>query len=694
MRIHAAGLGPALFSLFLFPLVASAADSPDAARPDTLVVPLQEVVVTGVRVPEAALKVPAAITIVDRARFENTRALNLSEALVSVPGVVAQSRAGAQDVRVTIRGYGARGSGERSNSGVMRGIRVLTDGIPITEPDGRTAFDLVDLAVTDRVEVSRTNASALYGNASGGVINLRTNLDFAAPWQEYRQYVGAWGFHREQGVFGLTAGRGRGVFTLGNTTFDGWRDHSQSTGTQAHVRFDTPVGEGDHLGVLMDGVSDLNRFPGALTLEQYTQDPSMANPAYVTRDERRRNRIGRMALTFDRHAEESHDLSLTAYVEPKFLQRSERNRFREFNRAHLGGSAVYRLLTRPATTIESRSSAGFDDGFQDGSVLFYDLVEGHRGPNLIANSREGANAAGGFVQQELVWRERWSARVALRYDDLWYISEDHIDPSLDATKHFTHLTPKGSVAFLGGAYTLYAALGGGVEAPAFNEIDPPPAVESSTSINPFLEPMLSTTYEVGAKGGTPLPARLGHLRYDAALYWIDVSNDIIPYDGGAYYFTAGKSRRKGAEVGLDWLPVERLMVGVSGTLSDNVYLDYVNQFGDFSGNEVAGLPGATLSGLLRYAVGLGLSADLSVEHLGGYYADDANTAPVDAYTMLGASLGFERHLGVVAMRAFVSGSNLTDERYVASVFINGVNGQFYEPGLPKSWSAGLTLRLE
>lgn len=36
--------------------------------------------------------------------------------------------------------------------------------------------------------------------------------------------------------------------------------------------------------------------------------------------------------------------------------------------------------------------------------------------------------------------------------------------------------------------------------------------------------------------------------------------------------------------------------------------------------------------------------------------------------------------------------NLLDARYVASVFINGVNGRFYEPGLERNFLVGLSLR--
>ena len=47
-----------------------------------------------------------------------------------IPGVIAQSRYGTSDVRLIIRGFGARGAGDRSNSGTSRGIRVLLDGFP------------------------------------------------------------------------------------------------------------------------------------------------------------------------------------------------------------------------------------------------------------------------------------------------------------------------------------------------------------------------------------------------------------------------------------------------------------------------------------------------------------------------------------------------------------------------------------
>lgn len=663
------------------------------APPETLVVPLKEVVVTGTRMPEEAIRIPAAISLVDRSRFERTRGISLKDALQGVPGVLVQSRAGAQDVRVTIRGFGARGNGERSNAGNMRGIRVLTDGIPITEPDGRTSLDLVDLGATDRVEIARSNASALYGNASGGVVNLRSRLSFDSPWVELRERAGSFGYHREQGIAGVALGQGRATVSLLNTTFEGWRDHSESNGTLGQIRFTGPLDEGTRLGLMFDMVSNLNRFPGALTKAQLDSAPQQSNAKYLARDERRRNRVGRVAATLERKINEAQDLSFTLFAEPKVLQRSERNRFRDFNRIHTGGNAAWQWVAKSESGWESRTSLGADEQFQDGSIEFHDLTpSGGRGLALIQNKREAANSAGGFAQEQLILNDRWSFTGAVRYDNLWYISEDFLDPTLNATKHFTRVTPKGSIARLADSWTLYASLGGGVEAPAFNEIDPPPPFDTLTTLNPFLEPMQSLTYEVGAKGQLP-GTRYGNLQWDAAVYLIETKNEIVPFNGGAYFLTAGESRRKGVELGLDWTPTPPLLIGVSGTFSDNTYEDYSNDLGDFSGNDIPGIPATFYTVRARYGMPMGLSAELSVEGVGEMFADDANTAEAPAYSLLNGSIGFDHVVGSRLVRAYVGGHNLTDREHVASVFINGVSGEYYEAGLPRSWSAGLTVGL-
>jgi iron complex outermembrane receptor protein len=204
--------------------------------------------------------------------------------------------------------------------------------------------------------------------------------------------------------------------------------------------------------------------------------------------------------------------------------------------------------------------------------------------------------------------------------------------------------------------------------------------------------MTSTSYEVGMKGAMDLGEGLGSLGYDVAAYQIDVSNDIIPFDGGAYFFTAGETRRRGVELGASWRPISPLRIRTTMAFTHNEYLSYSNNLGTFDGNEQAGLPATTASGSVAYTLPVGITVEGRVEHVGSYFADDANTAEAESYVIFGGSVGFERNTSIGMIRAFVSGENLSDELYTASVFINGTGGRFYEPGLPQNWSFGASIR--
>jgi iron complex outermembrane receptor protein len=668
--------------------------------PDTLVVPMKEIEVQSSRVRESLLRTPAAVTVVDRARFANGRSIALDDALTGVPGVLVQSRGGAQDVRITIRGYGARGNGDRSNAGSMRGIRVLTDGIPISEPDGRTSLDLVNMGATDRVDVSRSNVSALYGNASGGVVDLRTNVEFDRPYARWSETAGAFGLRRDQLSFGFAAGRARGVVTGSNTTFDGWRDHSGSHSAQVQARMAVPLGDDarDRVLVLADFANNLIRFPGALTPDEYAADPEQANPTYVARDERRYNRVGRLAGTLEHSLGASQDLSATLYVEPKALQRSERGRYRDFTRYHVGGQAVWSLRETLAPGVLGRTEVGMDDALQDGAIVFWDVTpDGDRGTTQVANKREGANGFGLFAQQSATWHDTWSVQGALRYDRLRYISEDFLDPALSDRKTFEHLTPKLSVSRFLGDHTVFAALGGGVESPAFNEIDPPPPFHLETSLNPFLQPMVSTTYELGARGS--FANRWGRWRYDSGLYWIETKNDIVPFNGGAYFYTAGRSRRIGVEGSLECRPTSRLTLRGSGAASNNEYEEYQNDAGDFAGKEMPGLPSLAWTASARVELSRGFGAELSTDGMSEYYADDANTAKTFAYGLVHAAVDWTMTSGARSVRAFVTGRNLLDTDHIASVYINPLNDpapngppRYIEPGLPRNFSLGFSVQ--
>ena len=125
---------------------------------------LPPVVVVGGRMADST---PASVDSVDVRPLPAREGSSVAEVLRRVPGVVARDRQNlAQDVQVTIRGFGAR-----STFGV-RGLRLYVDGIPASMPDGQGQVSHVPLGALAEVVVLRGPFSALYGNASGGVIQF------------------------------------------------------------------------------------------------------------------------------------------------------------------------------------------------------------------------------------------------------------------------------------------------------------------------------------------------------------------------------------------------------------------------------------------------------------------------------------------------------------------------------------------
>ena len=143
------------------------------------------------------LDTPAAVSVVDGEEMRlATPRINLSESLTGVPGLQVQNRQNyAQDLQLSIRGFGSR-----STYGI-RGIRLYVDGIPATMPDGQGQTSNIDLSSVQNVEVLRGPFSALYGNASGGVMNVITQTGQQPPTIEASSYYGSFGSWR----YGLKA---------------------------------------------------------------------------------------------------------------------------------------------------------------------------------------------------------------------------------------------------------------------------------------------------------------------------------------------------------------------------------------------------------------------------------------------------------------------------------------------------------
>ena len=680
------------------------------SRADSTSVRLSPVNIRATRSSVSSFNAPLAITHIGRDEFRTKSGFGLNDAMSNVPGALVQSRFGTSDVRIVIRGFGARGAGDRSNAGTSRGIRVLMDGMPETEPDGRTSFDNVDLAAVEGIDVIRSNASSLWGNAAGGVVSISTVPSIDRAFMTAQAMNGSFGLQRYVAQAGAPLGAGGVTYaTLVNTNFDGWRANSDSRRVILNAGLATPVGDKTLLRVHLLGANNLMHIPGPLSAAEVAADPRQANSAYATRDERRYNRLGRLGFAVEHQFDDKQSISAVSYVNPKYLQRSERGTFRDFTRYHFGGNVQYNRRDVTSTGMVNRLTVGIDQAYQDGAILFYSLTpEGTRGTTLRNNKKEGAYNSGAFIEDEFSFNEKISVTVGARGDAISYYNQDFITPAVDASKRFEQVTPKfGASYHVSPTHTFYANVGGGVEAPAGNETDPASTFgqDTVTSINPLLDPIRSTTFEAGTKqlkilgDGTGM---ISSLSYDVAGYLTNVTNEIVPYRGGRFYFTAGKARRVGGELGVTANARGGVKFENALTISRNTYEDYVvdsvhygkpGATANFSGNRIVGIPDYFYSSTLVVAPSgapLGLGAHIGIQGTGRYWADDANVVNVPESHILGIGVRADRllHIGDAYLRGFVSVENVTDRRWIGSAFLNPdvVNGVplAYEPGLPRT----------
>lgn len=678
----------------------------------------REVVVTAIRSEESLLEIPLAISVVAPMVLQTQRGYGLDGLLTLVPGVVAQSRTGGLDARIQIRGFGARGAGQRSNAGTSRGLRFYTDGIPETEPDGRTSFDLINTVHASSVEIVRSNASMLWGNASGGVISVSTVPRERTAFVDVSGSVGSYGLMRQSVLAHSPLGSGQIYASITNTTFDGWRQQSNGSQVLGTAGVVTMPSSSTSVKLFVTGARNQFDIPGPLTVDQFNTDPQQAQgdttvyrPSYLQRNERRDNALVRIGTTLEHEFSSATGLSTMAFVQSKKLARSERNTWRDFNRYHFGGNAVFHTSQRLTDNVVNKVLAGTDYQLQDGAIQFYNLdpATAGRGTTLRQNKREGATNVGVFLQDEIMF-DRISVIAGVRYDAITYAYQDYINPAADTTVTLSRLIPKLAINYrISDDMSLYGNIGGGVEVPAGNETDPPAFIGATTptrAINPLLNPIVSTTYEVGVRGSI-----IPEVTFDAAAYMIDITNDIAPYNSGAFFTTVGSTRRIGAELGATALVARGVTVAVSGSLMSTEFLDYTIDSGyvsqqlagrttSYRGNEQSGIPRATATVRLRYDLPEheGWFAEIESRTLSSYYADDANTVVVDGWTVISAAAGVRFDVVPEHLTLNLLGrcDNLLNASYMASAWINpdvtrgGV--PYIESGMPRNVMATVNLR--
>lgn len=669
----------------------------------------QTMVVTAAPTTVSELDTPAAVSVVngDEMRHAAPR-VNLSESLGAVPGLQVQNRQNyAQDLQLSIRGFGSR-----STYGV-RGLRIYVDGIPATMPDGQGQTSNIDIGSVDTIEVLRGPFSALYGNSSGGVINVTSQTGTQPPTVEASSYYGSFGtWHygmKATGAVGDGSHAGDVDYTVSTNRFTthGYRDHSGARKNLANARLGVRINDVSKLTLLLNSVDIKANDAGGLTADEWRDNPrqSPRGDQYNTRKNTRQTQAG---LRYERQLSAQDDLSVMMYAgERETTQFQSIPRAPQLKPSHAGGvidltrhyqGIDTRLTHRGELLVPVTLTAGLDyenmserrKGYENFVMVNGAPQYGEQGA-LRRNERNLMWNVDPYLQTQWQLTDKLSLDAGVRYSSVWFDSNDYYitpgngDDSGDASYH--KWLPAGSLKYaLTDAWNVYLSAGRGFETPTINELSY--RSDNQSGLNFGLKPSTNDTVEIGSK------TRIGNGLFTAALFQTNTDNEIVvdsSSGGRTSYKNAGKTRRQGMELGLDQQFGESWRLKAAWTWLDATYRTNVCDDASCNGNRIPGIARNMGYASFGYQPEQGWYAGSDIRYMSDIMANDENTAKAPSWTVVGLTTGYKWSYGRMDMDLFGRIDNLFDREYVGSVIVNESNGRYYEPAPGRNYGIGLNL---
>ena len=621
---------PALF----LPLAAQAENATYQADP---------LVVTGSRYQASGWQLPFSVNRIDAEQATLGKpGVNLSEALGSVPGLVVQNRQNyAQDLQISSRGFGAR-----SAFGI-RGIKLLADGVPLSNPDGQGQAATFDLDTLERIEVLRGPFASVYGSNSGGVIQLFSRDGEGAPKVALDTSQAAYGTSRTR--VSAEGGNDRAGFIINRSHFetDGYRDHSGAILDKTFAKLTLYP---DDLSKLSLSFSELDQNdtqdPQGLTWSEVKTDRRSAAPNALLFNTRKTVDHRQLGLNYERSFVAStwqstlysgtrrviqyQSIPVTAQVPPSNpTSLTHSGGVIDFERRFHGiGNRWIQSFNLGNSLLTVTTGLDYDYSRDDrkGYENFVGSALGVRG-NLRRDERNEVTSLSPYLQT--AWQlGKLDLQAGLRYSHIKFDVDDRfiVGNNLDDSGSVTYreLTPT-----LGVSYTLrqnlniYASWGKGLETPTLNELS---YSGPGNSFGFDLKPATSEQFEIGLK------ARLAEAtNLQVALFQIDTDDELVvaSASGGRNSFqNAAQTRRRGLELSLESHLSETLRANLAYTHIDATYSkDFTsrNQLVE-SGKHMPGIPANTLYGELAWQPVGWFSTAVEGLYRSKLYVEDSNTA--------------------------------------------------------------------
>jgi len=662
------------------------------------------IVTTATRTAQNSFDLPVAIDVVNKKDIqEGTLQMQLSESLIRLPGITAQNRFNqAQAPKISSRGFGSRAS-----FGV-RGIRLYVDGIPLTMPDGQGQPGIVDLSTIESIEVMRGPFSALYGNSSGGVIQL-----FSEESPQTKEVGGTvmFGSNNTKRQIVNAAGTIENIgylLNISNYDTDGYRDHGKGQKQQATAKFDIKLSDATQLTTLVNWIDQKAQDPNGLprvadgTAPSAFDEPTAVSTAMTNADTRVDRSHAQIGFNLAHALNENNSLNLMSYIGTRENETiiAIRN-----TGSHAKNSSISKEFYGTDIRWDNNGQVFGKDYDVSFGLTYGKSTDARTSTEVLTNfvpnndvGRDEDNIVSNFdqyIQGKLSILDNVDIHAGIRHTKVKLKVDDNLvsatEPDNSGHVDFQKTTPVvGAIWKVTPSLNLYANYGEGFETPTFFEA----AFDSTadtTKPNLGLKASESKNFEVGAK------AFIGDdTQVNLNLFRIKTKNELVVKDskfGRSVYTNANDTKRTGAELSIESNFDHNISTYFSYTLL-NAKFDsaFTGNAGLIdAGNRIPGTYKTQLYGEIAWQYApWGFSTAFEGSHHSKVYVDDVNSDAAPSYTIYNLRAGFEQKLKHWHFKEFVRIENMFDKEYIGSVRINDSRGRFFEPAADRTYLLGLS----
>ncbi len=659
---------------------------------------LDAVVINGITIDQKLAQATETVSIVPKSEIYSENTVQLAPILNRVPGVFMQSGS-LNTNRITIRGIGARSPFATAN------IRAYYADIPLTDGNGESAIEDLELAAISRMEIHKGPSSSNYGVGLGGTILLYPEYaKFNETSANLFTTVGSFGLFRTVAKVSHGGEKANVNVIYSNTHSDGYRDNNSLDKATATITSNWFVDEKNEL-TFIGNYTTLKAFiPSSLNREDFENSPRSA--ATIWNNARGFEDFKKTLLGVNW----SHNFNET-YTQKTSVFTSFNNNYepRPFN-----------ILEEQATTFGIRTRLLATNNFENSSLkwsvggeLFFDNYNAKQFDNLyqdfpvgtgsvagdlLSNIDENRNYFNLFAEAIYEWK-KLTVSVGLHLNQTKYTVEDQLNASSEEDFTFDAIvSPKFGVNYaVSNNLNLFGSVAHGFSTPTTAE-----TLFPNGAFNPNIKAERGWNFEIGSRFHTTNRKLSGSV----SIYRMAVSDLLVnrrTETDQNITLNAGKTAHNGIEAAVYYELFKNDIITINSyanaSINDFTFKEFTETNANFSGNDLTGVPKSVVNLGIEITSQKGFYGRLDFQAVGEMPANDENTVYSDAFELLNGKIGYQNTLGSqLSYNISIGANNIFDTTYASQLqvnaFGNDISARYFYPGLPFNMYGGIQLNYQ